>query len=77
MTCQARFGIYKLCYGIELGSGKITQHGDSVGVLAAQSIGELGTQLTLRTSHGLTNIEGKTHRKMIKNCLTSPFSGTY
>ncbi len=76
LTCQARFGICKLCYGIELGSGNIVQHGDSVGVLAAQSIGEPGTQLTLRTFHGLTNIEDKTNRKVIKNCLISPFSGT-
>ncbi len=75
MTCQAKFGICKLCYGIELGSEKITQHGDSVGVLAVQSIGEPGTQFTLRTFHGLADIESKTHRKMIKNCLTSPFSG--
>ncbi len=75
LTCQARFGICKLCYGIELGSGNMVQHGDSVGVLAAQSIGEPGTQLTLRTFHGLTNIEGKTNRKMIKNCLISPVSG--
>ncbi len=48
---------------------------DSVGVLAAQSIDEPGTQLTLRTFHGLTNIEDKTNRKMIKNCLISPVSG--
>ncbi|WP_192572978.1 hypothetical protein [Candidatus Hodgkinia cicadicola] len=75
LTCQARFGICKLCYGIELGSGNMVQHGDSVGVLAAQSIGEPGTQLTLRTFHGLTNIESKTNIKTIKNCLISPFSG--
>ncbi|WP_146657032.1 hypothetical protein [Candidatus Hodgkinia cicadicola] len=75
LTCQVRFGICKLCYGIELGSRNMVQHGDSVGVLAAQSIGEPGTQLTLRTFHGLTNIEDKTNRKMIKNCLISPVSG--
>ncbi|PIM96055.1 DNA-directed RNA polymerase subunit beta' [Candidatus Hodgkinia cicadicola] len=75
LTCQARLGICKRCYGIELGSGNIAQYGDSVGVLAAQSISEPGTQLTLRTFHGLTNGEDKTHREVIENCLISPFSG--
>ncbi len=75
LTCQARLGICKRCYGIELSSGNIAQHGDSVGVLAAQSISEPGTQLTLRMFHGSTNIEDKTHGKVTENCLISPFSG--
>ncbi len=75
LTCQARFGVCKLCYGIELSNGNVVQCGDSVGMLAAQSISEPGTQLTLRTFHGLTNIEDKTHNKLTNNCLTSPFSG--
>ncbi len=76
LTCQARLGICKLCYGVELGCGKVVQHGESIGILAAQSIGEPGTQLTLRTFHGLTNIEEKHHERSIKGCLTSPYSGT-
>ncbi|PIM96013.1 DNA-directed RNA polymerase subunit beta' [Candidatus Hodgkinia cicadicola] len=75
LTCQARFGICKLCYGIELSCGNVVQQGESVGVIAAQSISEPGTQLTLRTFHGLSNVGDKTHEKLIKNCLMSPFSG--
>ncbi len=43
----------KKCYGLDIGAGKLVNLGDSVGVLAAQSIGEPGTQLTLRSFHGL------------------------
>ncbi len=75
LTCQARVGIYKLCYGMELGCGRTPQHVDSIGVLATQSIGEHGTQLTLRTFHGLTNVEKKHHEGEIKGCLISPFPG--
>jgi DNA-directed RNA polymerase subunit beta' len=51
MTCQLRQGICKLCYGRDLGRGTVVAIGSAVGIVAAQSIGEPGTQLTLRTFH--------------------------
>jgi DNA-directed RNA polymerase subunit beta' len=51
MTCQLRQGICALCYGRDLGRGKSVAIGSAVGIVAAQSIGEPGTQLTLRTFH--------------------------
>jgi DNA-directed RNA polymerase subunit beta' len=51
LTCEVRFGVCAKCYGRNLASGKLVQMGESVGVIAAQSIGEPGTQLTLRTFH--------------------------
>ena len=51
LTCEARSGICEKCYGRNLASGRMVQKGESVGVIAAQSIGEPGTQLTLRTFH--------------------------
>jgi len=51
MTCQLRQGICALCYGRDLGRGKMVAIGAAVGIVAAQSIGEPGTQLTLRTFH--------------------------
>ncbi len=51
LTCEARRGTCALCYGRNLATGKMVTNGEAVGVLAAQSIGEPGTQLTLRTFH--------------------------
>jgi DNA-directed RNA polymerase subunit beta' len=51
LTCEAKKGICAKCYGRNLATGKMVQLGESVGVIAAQSIGEPGTQLTLRTFH--------------------------
>ena len=51
LTCEARHGICAKCYGRNLASGRMVQKGEAVGVIAAQSIGEPGTQLTLRTFH--------------------------
>ena len=51
LTCEAQKGICANCYGRNLATGKMVQQGESVGVIAAQSIGEPGTQLTLRTFH--------------------------
>ncbi|MFV0506433.1 MAG: DNA-directed RNA polymerase subunit beta' [Bacteroidales bacterium] len=51
LTCEAKVGICAKCYGRNLASGRMVQKGESVGVIAAQSIGEPGTQLTLRTFH--------------------------
>ena len=51
LTCEAKKGLCVKCYGRNLATGKIVQIGEAVGVVAAQSIGEPGTQLTLRTFH--------------------------
>lgn len=51
LTCEARQGICSMCYGKNPASGRMTEMGDAVGIIAAQSIGEPGTQLTLRTFH--------------------------
>ena len=51
LTCEAKYGICSKCYGRNLATGKMVQKGEAVGVVAAQSIGEPGTQLTLRTFH--------------------------
>ena len=51
LTCRARFGACRLCYGRNLASGRMVDVGEAVGIIAAQSIGEPGTQLTMRTFH--------------------------
>jgi DNA-directed RNA polymerase subunit beta' len=51
LTCESRRGVCQLCYGRNLGSGRMVELGEAVGVIAAQSIGEPGTQLTMRTFH--------------------------
>jgi DNA-directed RNA polymerase subunit beta' len=51
LTCESKRGVCILCYGRNLGSGKLVEMGEAVGVIAAQSIGEPGTQLTMRTFH--------------------------
>ena len=51
LTCQARWGVCAKCYGRDLARGKLVELGEPVGVIAAQSIGEPGTQLTMRTFH--------------------------
>ncbi|EPW5965493.1 DNA-directed RNA polymerase subunit beta', partial [Campylobacter coli] len=51
ITCKAKKGICAKCYGINLGEGKLVKPGEAVGIISAQSIGEPGTQLTLRTFH--------------------------
>tara|TARA_B100001057_G_scaffold56788_2_gene50289 strand:- start:584 stop:4894 length:4311 start_codon:yes stop_codon:yes gene_type:complete len=51
LTCATKRGVCSLCYGISLATGRIAQIGEAVGVVAAQSVGEPGTQLTLRTFH--------------------------
>ena len=50
-TCKSEGGICALCYGLNLGTGEMVRRGEAVGIVAAQSIGEPGTQLTLRTFH--------------------------
>ena len=51
LTCASRRGVCARCYGRDLASGKLVELGQAVGVIAAQSIGEPGTQLTMRTFH--------------------------
>ena len=51
LTCDTRYGLCAKCYGRDLGRGSLVNAGEAVGVIAAQSIGEPGTQLTMRTFH--------------------------
>ena len=51
LKCEARRGVCQACYGRAMATGKVAQIGDAVGIIAAQSIGEPGTQLTMRTFH--------------------------
>ena len=63
LTCETRGGVCQMCYGRNLSTGKLIELGEAVGIVAAQSIGEPGTQLTMRTFHigGIgTPIEGHT-----------------
>ena len=71
LTCEAKKGICAKCYGRNLATGKMVQIGEAVGVIAAQSIGEPGTQLTLRTFH-VGGIAGNISEE---NKLVSKFDG--
>ncbi len=51
LTCKSRYGVCAKCYGRNLATGKLVEIGEAVGIIAAQSIGEPGTQLTMRTFH--------------------------
>ena len=51
LTCEVKHGVCACCYGRNLATGKLAEHGQAVGIIAAQSIGEPGTQLTMRTFH--------------------------
>src|SRR5258708_33117754 len=51
LTCESRRGVCVMCYGRNLASGRLVELGEATGVIAAQSIGEPGTQLTMRTFH--------------------------
>ena len=51
LTCESNFGVCANCYGVNLATGRLVEKGEAVGIIAAQSIGEPGTQLTLRTFH--------------------------
>ena len=71
LTCEARTGICAKCYGRNLATGKMVQKGEAVGVVAAQSIGEPGTQLTLRTFH----VGGVAGNISEENRLTVKYNG--
>ncbi|WP_276134057.1 DNA-directed RNA polymerase subunit beta' [Polluticoccus soli] len=72
LTCEARRGVCAKCYGKNLATGYMTQKGDAVGIIAAQSIGEPGTQLTLRTFH----VGGVAGSSAIESQLVAKFDGT-
>mgnify|MGYP003385628918 CR=1 FL=1 len=72
ITCQSRHGVCAKCYGRDLGRGHIINEGEAVGVIAAQSIGEPGTQLTMRTFH----IGGAASRTAADNNVSLKFKGT-
>jgi len=71
ITCQTRYGICGKCYGRDLGCGKLVNIGEAVGVIAAQSIGEPGTQLTMRTFH----IGGAASRATAENSIQVKSTG--
>ncbi|MEM8557357.1 MAG: DNA-directed RNA polymerase subunit beta', partial [Bacteroidota bacterium] len=72
LACEAPRGVCALCYGRNLATGRMVEAGEAVGVIAAQSIGEPGTQLTLRTFH----IGGTASRIAAESTIQSKFAGT-
>ncbi|RIX74096.1 DNA-directed RNA polymerase subunit beta' [Acidovorax cavernicola] len=72
LTCETRFGICSTCYGRDLGRGGLINIGEAVGVIAAQSIGEPGTQLTMRTFH----IGGAASRAAIASSVEAKSNGS-
>jgi DNA-directed RNA polymerase subunit beta' len=72
LTCETRHGLCAHCYGRDLGRGSPVNQGEAVGVIAAQSIGEPGTQLTMRTFH----IGGAASRSALASAVETKSSGT-
>jgi len=72
LTCESKRGVCVRCYGKNLATGYLAQRGDAVGIIAAQSIGEPGTQLTLRTFH----VGGVAGSSSIESTLNARFDGT-
>ena len=72
LTCETRFGLCASCYGRDLGRGGLINTGEAVGIIAAQSIGEPGTQLTMRTFH----IGGAASRAAVASSVEAKSSGT-
>jgi DNA-directed RNA polymerase subunit beta' len=72
LTCDTRYGICARCYGRDLGRGSLVNVGEAVGVIAAQSIGEPGTQLTMRTFH----IGGAASRAAVASGVEAKSNGT-
>jgi len=72
LTCESRRGVCSKCYGKNLATGYMAQRGDAVGIIAAQSIGEPGTQLTLRTFH----VGGVAGSSSVESQLAAKFDGT-
>ena len=72
MTCDASLGVCALCYGMDLSTGALVEEGLAVGIIAAESIGEPGTQLTMRTFH----IGGTAARAMEESDIKAKKAGT-
>src|SRR5690606_16461848 len=72
LTCESKRGVCVRCYGKNLATGYTAQKGDAVGIIAAQSIGEPGTQLTLRTFH----VGGVAGSASVESTLNAKFDGT-
>ena len=72
LTCESKQGVCALCYGRDLARGRIVDIGEAVGVIAAQSIGEPGTQLTMRTFH----IGGTASKRVEETALEAKMEGT-
>jgi DNA-directed RNA polymerase subunit beta' len=72
LTCQSKFGVCTKCYGRDLARGELVEIGEAVGIIAAQSIGEPGTQLTMRTFH----IGGAASKVVERTVLEAKNSGT-
>ena len=72
ITCETSFGICSKCYGRDLGRGNLVDPGEAVGIVAAQSIGEPGTQLTMRTFH----IGGAASRSSEEDRIQAKYDGT-
>ncbi len=72
LTCDTRYGLCAKCYGRDLGRGTMVNAGESVGVIAAQSIGEPGTQLTMRTFH----VGGAASRAAVADKVEGKSAGT-
>ncbi len=72
LTCETRYGMCAKCYGRDLGRGVLVNTGEAVGVIAAQSIGEPGTQLTMRTFH----IGGAASRAAVASSVEAKSAGT-
>ncbi len=71
MTCDAPLGVCRCCYGMDMSTGSMVEEGMAVGIIAAQSIGEPGTQLTMRTFH----IGGSVSKQMEESDIKSKKSG--
>ncbi|MEO5646562.1 MAG: DNA-directed RNA polymerase subunit beta' [Candidatus Paceibacterota bacterium] len=88
MVCKTIYGICRQCYGLDLGRNHLVDRGESVGIVAAQAIGEPGTQLTLRTFHagglagvditqGLPRVEEVFECRTVKNpAIVNKYAGT-
>ncbi len=72
LTCETRYGLCAKCYGRDLGRGSLVNVGEAVGVIAAQSIGEPGTQLTMRTFH----VGGAASRAAAQSQIETKSAGT-
>ena len=72
LTCESQYGVCQKCYGWSLTNNRLVDQGEAIGIIAAQSIGEPGTQLTMRTFHTGGAVSGGASRTQVK----SPAKGT-